>query len=98
MPKRVLVIEDSRDIAELLSLHLEDLGCEVTLADDGLLGYEEARSGRYDLIILDLMLPGMDGIEICRRLRAKIEHDPADPRFLLTVWGVGYKFNDRLGD
>ena len=76
MPKRVLVIEDRRDIAELLSLHLEDLGCEVTLADDGLLGYEEARSGRYDLIILDLMLPGMDGIEICRRLRGEGAYTP----------------------
>jgi DNA-binding response OmpR family regulator len=76
MPRRVLVIEDTRDIAELLSLHLKDLGCEVTLADDGLLGFEEARSGGYDLIILDLMLPGMDGIELCRRLRGEAAYTP----------------------
>lgn len=76
MPRRVLVIEDTRDIAEMVSLHLKDLGLEVNLADDGVFGFEEALTGGYDLIILDLMLPGMDGVEICRRLRAEAAYTP----------------------
>ncbi len=76
MPRRVLVIEDNQDIAEMVSLHLADLGCEVKIAGDGLTGYEEAKTGRYDLIILDLMLPGMDGIELCRRLRNEATYTP----------------------
>jgi DNA-binding response OmpR family regulator len=68
--RRILVVEDDQDIAHLLNLHLRDLCCEVDVADNGITGYERARSGRYDLVILDLMLPQMDGLEVCRRLRA----------------------------
>lgn len=67
--KRVLVVEDDKDIAELISIHLRDLECDVRFANDGVTGYEMAKSGTFDLIVLDIMLPGMDGIEICRRLR-----------------------------
>jgi DNA-binding response OmpR family regulator len=76
MPRKVLVIEDNRDIAHLIALHLSDLGIAVDQAyrgDDGLL---KAINDRYDLIILDLMLPGMDGIEICRQLRSKEYYVP----------------------
>jgi DNA-binding response OmpR family regulator len=66
----VLVIEDDRDIAELVRLHLADLGCEVSLACDGAAGLAQAQAQRHDLVILDLMLPGIDGLEICKRLRA----------------------------
>jgi DNA-binding response OmpR family regulator len=76
MLKSILVIEDDRDISHLLQLHLRDLGCEVELAHDGAAGLEKALSGRHDLIILDLMLPKMDGLEICRRLRAKPRYTP----------------------
>ena len=69
MSRRILVIEDNSDLGELLSLHLKDLGCEVRLMSDGMAAFHEARAHNYDLIILDLMLPGMDGIEICTRLR-----------------------------
>jgi len=69
-PRRVLVIEDDRDIARLLALHLSDLPCHVDTAPDGVEGLSRALSGRHDLIILDLMLPHMDGLEVCRRLRA----------------------------
>jgi two-component system, OmpR family, alkaline phosphatase synthesis response regulator PhoP len=69
--KRVLIVEDDQDIAELTSIHLRDLGCEVELATSGVKGYEEARLSTFDLIILDIMLPGMDGLEICRKLRAE---------------------------
>ncbi len=70
MVRRVLIVEDDADIAALVELHLKDLHCEVALARDGATGLREAQGGRYDLVILDVMLPGMDGLEICRRLRA----------------------------
>ena len=76
MTRKVLVVEDNPDIAELVSLHLKDLGCEVALAADGLRGLDEARARRYDLIILDLMLPGMEGLELCRRLRGETDYTP----------------------
>ncbi len=76
MPRRVLVIEDNLDIARLLKLHLRELGCDVRDAQDGLAGLEKALNGGFDLIILDLMLPGMEGLEICRRLRAEADHTP----------------------
>ena len=74
--RNVLVIEDQRDIARLIRLHLQDLSCNVTLRFDGDAGLAEAESGSWDLIILDLMLPGLDGLEICRRLRARTLYTP----------------------
>ena len=76
MTHNVLVIEDQEDIAELVKLHLKDIDCRVKLAFDGAVGFAEAQSKSYDLIILDLMLPGMDGLEICKRLRAKSNYTP----------------------
>jgi len=67
---RVLLIEDDPHIGELVSIHLKDLNCEVDISTDGRDGYEKASSGNYSLIVLDLMLPGMDGLEVCRQLRA----------------------------
>ncbi len=76
MSRKVLIVEDNPDIAKLVSLHLKDLDCEVALAADGLRGLDEARAQRYDLIILDLMLPGLEGLELCRRLRAETDYTP----------------------
>lgn len=67
---RVLLIEDNTDIARLIALHVRDLGCEVDQAHTGEQGLALARGCRYDLVILDLMLPGMDGLAVCRHLRA----------------------------
>jgi len=67
---RVLLIEDDPHIGELVSIHLKDLNCKVDISTDGREGYEKASSGNYSLIVLDLMLPGMDGLEVCRQLRA----------------------------
>lgn len=75
-PRRVLFVEDDRDIASLVELHLAEEGCEVTLAYDGTEGLSRALSEPYDLVILDLMLPGTDGMEICRRLRSRPEYTP----------------------
>jgi DNA-binding response OmpR family regulator len=76
MTHNVLVIEDQEDIAELVKLHLKDIDCRVKLAFDGLAGLAEAQAKSYDLIILDLMLPGIDGLDICKRLRAKSNYTP----------------------
>jgi DNA-binding response OmpR family regulator len=66
----ILVVEDERRLANLLRRVLGEERHAVDVANDGLSGFDLAGSGTYDLVILDLMLPGMDGLEICRRLRA----------------------------
>ena len=68
--KQVLLVEDDRDIVDLLEIHLKDLECELTKTFRGDKGLEMALKNNYDLIILDLMLPAMDGMEVCREIRA----------------------------
>lgn len=67
--KTILLVEDDDDIANLLDLHLTDAGHRVDVVGNGEEGLDRALSGGYDLIILDIMLPGIDGFDICRRLR-----------------------------
>jgi len=81
MRKRILVIEDERDIAELIRLHLNDLGFAVTITGDGNTGLQKALATSWDLVILDLRLPGMDGLDICRRLR---QNSSSVPVLMLT--------------
>jgi DNA-binding response OmpR family regulator len=76
MPRKILVVEDNDDLAHLLKIHLQDLSYDVELAFDGDTGLAKAESGEYDLVILDIMLPGTDGLEICRRLRSKDSYTP----------------------
>ncbi len=76
MKRKVLIIEDDKDIARLAELHLKDAGYEVSTAYDGNAGLKQALTGPFDLVILDLMLPGVDGLEICRRLRASSAYTP----------------------
>jgi DNA-binding response OmpR family regulator len=76
MRRRVLLVEDSNDIAELMALHLTDIDCDVTLATDGARGLEHAKCSRCDLIILDVLLRGIDGLEICRSLRNRRNYTP----------------------
>jgi DNA-binding response OmpR family regulator len=76
MPRKILIIEDNQDLARLLEIHLRDLSHEVDLAFDGHGGLAKAESGTYDLVILDLMLPGPDGLEICRRIRNRPVYTP----------------------
>lgn len=80
--KNVLIIEDDVDIVGLLSIHLQDLQCKCDQALDGREGFQKAKSGQYDLIVLDLMLPQMDGLEICNKLRAL---DINTPILMLTA-------------
>ena len=73
----VLVVEDEARIRELVSLHLQLEGLAPTEATDGDTGLSLARSRRFDLIILDLMLPGLDGVTICRAIRQEKPHATA---------------------
>jgi DNA-binding response OmpR family regulator len=75
-PRRILVVEDEHDIAELLALHLRDINCDVTLAADGHEGMRQAFARQWDLVILDLRLPGPDGLSICRALRRESRYVP----------------------
>jgi DNA-binding response OmpR family regulator len=72
--KKVLIIEDDSAVSDLIALHLEEHEFSVTTASHGLKGLELGLTNNYDLIILDLMLPGKGGIEICRELRANHVH------------------------
>ena len=67
--KKILIIEDELSTAELEKDYLELSNFEVTIETDGLQGEEKAMTGEYDLLLLDIMLPGRDGFEICRRFR-----------------------------
>ncbi len=78
----ILVIEDDPDIADLLKIHLSDLGYAVDRAADGKTGLEKALQGNHVLVILDLMLPELDGLEVCKRIRAQ---NPYLPILMLTA-------------
>ena len=70
---KVLLVEDDSRLAQLTIRYLEGHGVVVTHASDGLEGQAEALRRQYDVLVLDLMLPGRDGIEVCRQLRARID-------------------------
>ena len=76
MANRILIIEDDHDIANLIALHLHDLLFKTDTCHDGNDGYRCARNTTYDLIMLDLGLPGLDGIELCKRLRQAGDQTP----------------------
>lgn len=74
--RRILIIEDERDIAELVALHLSDLCDETVIASDGYEGLRLAMTGQWSLTIIDLRLPGPDGLEICRAIRRDRAYQP----------------------
>lgn len=69
MQKRALIVEDDQDIANLIRVNLRDINCEAEIASTGLDGLYQAVHQNYDIIILDIMLPSMDGMEVCKRIR-----------------------------
>ncbi len=73
---RILIIEDDPAIGKGLRIALQEAAYKVDLAEDGLSGFDRAQNGSYDLIILDLMLPGKDGRDICRELRQAGDQTP----------------------
>jgi two-component system alkaline phosphatase synthesis response regulator PhoP len=81
---RILIVEDNPDLAYGLRNNLEIEGYEVDVAEDGTKGLSMARTGRYDLVILDLMLPGLDGYRVLRKVR---EEGVTSPVLILTARG-----------
>lgn len=79
--KRILIVEDEKDIAEILKYNVEKQGYEAEVANDGEKGLALGLSGTFDLILLDVMLPKVDGFEICRRVRSRLE----TPIIMLTA-------------
>jgi DNA-binding response OmpR family regulator len=73
VPQKILIIEDDKSIAEIERDFLEINGMECAIIPNGTDGLREASSGKYDLILLDLMLPGLDGFEITRRIRSSVD-------------------------
>ena len=87
MSQRILVVEDDQFLRELYDELLREEGYEVNLAVDGEEGLSKVLAGGYDLILLDIMLPKMDGLEILRQLREKHPQKPNGPVVLLTNLG-----------
>jgi DNA-binding response OmpR family regulator len=79
--KSILIVEDDREISNLLSLHLKDHGFKVTKIFHGDKAFQLAKTNSFDMILLDIMLPGMDGLEICKELR---KHKINTPILMLT--------------
>ena len=71
--KKIILIEDNKDISQLVKLHLNDIGLTVDVFMDGAEGWKSIQQKPYDLIILDIMLPGMDGLEILKKIRQSIK-------------------------
>ena len=82
MGKRVLVVDDEQNIVDILRFNLEKEGFEVITAADGLEGLAKARSCDPDLILLDVMMPEMDGFQVCEKLRSE---DKLTPIIMLTA-------------
>ncbi|MFP4636554.1 MAG: ATP-binding protein, partial [Nitriliruptoraceae bacterium] len=83
--RRVLVVEDNDVNQQLAQAHLEDLGCEVTVVADGEVGAATALSGAYDLVLMDCLMPGVDGFEATRRIRAAEPPDRRTPIIAVTA-------------
>lgn len=88
---RILIIEDNEDILANVADYLQLKGCSVDCARDGLTGLHLAASESYDLVVLDIMLPGIDGFQVCKRLREDAGHEV--PIVMLTARDT---LNDRL--
>lgn len=82
MHERILIVEDERDLANLVDINLTQVGYNVELCHDGRRGLHRALNEEFDLIILDIMLPEVDGLEICRQLR---QADQQTPVLMLTA-------------
>ena len=88
--KRILVVEDEKNIAMLLAYNLMQAGYAYEVAYDGEEGLKKALTGTFDLILLDLMLPKMDGFEVCRRIREKLSTP------IIDRYGAGLRRSRRL--
>jgi len=92
MNKKMLIIEDDPDIIDLLKIHLKDIEFSLDSARNGEQGLEKALKNDYELVILDLMLPGLDGLEVCRGIREKKKTLP-----ILMLTAKAEEFDKVLG-
>ncbi len=83
MPRKVLIVEDDKNIADLLRLYLEKEGMDCQVAGDGLVGLDRFQQFQPDLVLLDIMLPGMDGWSVCKKIRETSK----TPVIMLTAKG-----------
>ncbi len=90
--KTVLIIEDDRNIADLLEIHLTDLGYDLDRAEDGESGLTMAFANSYSLVILDLMLPKLNGMDVCKEIRAQDKFTP-----ILMLTSKSEEFDKVLG-
>lgn len=90
--KRVLVIEDDKAISDLLEIHLRDLECIIAKAYDGEKGLDLALNDNFDLIVLDIMLPKLDGLEVCKEVRRQSNYTP-----ILMLTSKSEEFDKVLG-
>ena len=94
MAKKVLVVDDEKLIVKGIRFSLEQDGMEVDCAYDGEEAYEKAKANAYDMILLDIMLPKMDGFEVCQHIREfsnmpiVIVQNSVAPRMSMTSWDV----------
>jgi len=82
LPRKILVVEDDPDIAELIRIHLGDMGYDVDVAETGADGLRKLKETAHALVVLDIMLPEVDGFEVCRRIR---QEDPRTPILVLSA-------------
>lgn len=92
MSEKILIVEDDPDIADLIELHIVDLGYTLDRATDGITGLQKAKTGDYSLIILDLMLPKLGGLDVCKQLRAEKTQTP-----ILMLTSRSEEFDKVLG-
>jgi len=78
---KALIVEDSQDIAQLVQIQLRDIDCQADIANDGQTGLDLFKKNHYDVVILDLMLPVLDGMSVCKAIR---NDDPCIPILMLT--------------
>ncbi|WP_456434521.1 winged helix-turn-helix domain-containing protein [Thermosulfuriphilus sp.] len=83
---RILIVEDEKDIADLMALHLHKAGLETLISETGQAALEALDQGPFDLLLLDLMLPDIDGLEIIKRLKLRPEHQSL-PIIVVTAKG-----------
>jgi DNA-binding response OmpR family regulator len=89
---KILIIEDDPNIADVIEIHVKDLGYRLERAADGKTGLKKALSKEYALIILDLMLPELDGLEVCKRIRAEQKFTP-----ILMLTAKSFELDKVLG-
>ena len=78
MPKKILIVEDEANIRELLRLYLEREGYTVLEAENGVEGIKKWKSDKPDMLLLDVMMPVMDGWEVCRGIYRRLAAQPVD--------------------